>query len=109
MAHQLDVAHVLAGEAWLVLPTWQLVAGGYSTPTQPPATQPIRIVLGDAVDRVENDADDVGDFAREHDNQVPVAHWHDGQSMPSAAPPSRRAQTEAAVQAALTNLTNVFT
>lgn len=44
LADHHDGAHVLAGEAWLVLPTWQLAAtGSVSTAPQPDTPAPIRI------------------------------------------------------------------
>jgi hypothetical protein len=43
-----DGAHVLAGEAWLILPTWQLAASSsVSTAPQPVTPAPIRIVIDD--------------------------------------------------------------
>lgn len=108
-----DAAQVLAGEAWLVLPPCQLAATGYSDPVQSSA-QPVRIVL-DATDQFADD-DDVSDnrelvdddFIRVYDDQVPVEHWDTDLNQPMAPPtkpPSRRTQTDAAVQRALMNLT----
>jgi hypothetical protein len=111
VAHQLDAASVLAGEAWLVLPTWQVTATAHSKPGPQAAERPIRIVLGADAGQLTDDGGDVdsdeGDFIRVREDQIPVAFWHDGQPMPLPAKPlSRRAQSDTAVKMALTNLTN---
>jgi hypothetical protein len=85
VAHQLDAAHVLASEAWLVLPAWQVAATGCSSPAPRSTARPIRIVFGASAGQLA-DGDGDGDFIREYDDQVPVARWHDGQPMlPPAA------------------------
>jgi hypothetical protein len=91
-----NAAQVLAGEAWLVLPTWQLAAICISGL---PPSQPIRLVFDDSAVTGQPDLDD-GDFTRERDDQVPVAYWNSalGQLMPPLAkPPLRQAQARAAV------------
>lgn len=100
-----DGEHILSGEAWLVLPTWQLAATG--SISQWP--QPIPIVLDATAGQPVDDEGDDGDFVRVRDDQVPVCYWHGdlGESMPPAKPPSRQAQARKAVQDALTNLARV--
>jgi hypothetical protein len=65
--HQ-DGAHVLAGEAWLVLPTWQLAATGSASNdrTGPPAD--------DDGDDGDGQGDD-GNFVRERDDLLAAAYW----------------------------------
>lgn len=73
-----DVAHALAGEACIVLPTWQLAAtGSASNAPQPVTPAPIHLVL---VDRTGPPADDEGnrddgDFVRERDDLLAAAYW----------------------------------
>jgi hypothetical protein len=104
-----DGAHAaLAGEAWLVLPTWQVAATGYFAPVLQSIARPVRIML-DAVDQLADDEGVDGDFTRAHDDQVPVEHWDTdlNQPMPPPVkPPSRQAQARAMVQDALARLSS---
>lgn len=96
------------GEAWLVLPTWQLAAtGSVSTAPQRVVPAPIRLVLDDRTGPPDDGADGDGDFVRERDDLVASAYWNGTRGRligPPATPPSRQAQARSAVQDALTNL-----
>lgn len=106
-AEQGDAAGVLAGEVWMVPLTWQLAATGHSSPS----SQPIPIVLDAAAAQPANDDGDsvASDFLRVPDDQHPAAFW-DADLGEFRAPPTRlvsnQARADAAVQSALTNLTN---
>jgi hypothetical protein len=99
VAHELDGAHVLAGEAWLVLPTWQLSATCASTP--PPIPQPIRLMFNDGASAP---VDEAGDFLRVHEDEQPVECWDPVEGrmvMPPRPTPSARVRVDAVVAAAL--------
>jgi hypothetical protein len=90
---------LLAGEAWLVLPTWQLSATCASTP--PPIPQPIRLMFNDGASAP---VDEAGDFLRVHEDEQPVECWDPVEGrmvMPPRPTPSARVRVDAVVAAAL--------
>jgi hypothetical protein len=100
VVHQLDAAYVLAGEAWLVLPTWKVSATCVSTP--PPIPQPIYLLFDDSA-CPPTEGDD-GDCVRVREDEQPVECWdpvEGGMVTPPMSTPSARLHADALVAAGL--------